>query len=97
MAAHPPERSTRTFLAERYMPGLDRATARRAGREFAAQLAAAGSGANESTTSCTFVPAEESVLCVVRAASVEIVADAGRRAGLAFDRIVEAESLGDAT
>jgi hypothetical protein len=93
----PSEQSARVFLAERYMPGLDRTTAHRASREFAAQLAAGSSGAKASSISCTFVPTEESVLCVVRAASAEMVADAGRRAGLAFDRIVEAESLSGAT
>jgi hypothetical protein len=37
----------------------------------------------------TFVPPEEAVLLLVRARSTEDVADVGRRADLAFDRIVE--------
>jgi hypothetical protein len=93
MESHPPEALGRVFLAERYLPGLDRATADRDAREFLAQIRALYS-ADAPAISCTFVPAEQSVLCVVRAESAELVAVAGRRAGLVFDRIIEAESVG---
>jgi len=94
VASHPSEALGRVFLAERYLPGLDRATADRVAREFVAQIQALGSTGSAPEISCTFVPAEQSVLCVVRAESAETVAFAGRRAGLVFDRIVEAESVG---
>jgi hypothetical protein len=94
VASHPSEALDRVFLAERYLPGLDRATADRVARVFVAQIQAFGSTGSAPETSCTFVPAEQSVLCIVRADSAEIVAVAGRRAGLVFDRIVEAESVG---
>jgi hypothetical protein len=94
MGSHPSDAPGRVFLAERYLPGLDRATADRVARGFLVQIQAICTAPDASATSCTFVPAEQSVLCVVRAESAEIVDVAGRRAGLVFDRIVEAESVG---
>jgi Nickel responsive protein SCO4226-like len=94
VASHPSGSLGRVYLAERYLPGLNRASADRATRAFAAQIQVLGSTDRAPEISCTFVPAEQSVLCVVRAESPEIVAVAGRRAGLMFDRIVEAESVG---
>lgn len=94
MASHHSGALGRVFLAERYLPGLDRATADRIAREFVAQIQALGSAADAPEISCTFVPAEQSVLCVVRAGSADMIAVAGRRAGLVFDRIIEAESVG---
>jgi hypothetical protein len=94
VASHPSEATGRVFLAERYLPGLDRVTADRVARSFVARIQALGSTGSAPEISCTFVPAEPSVLCVVRAESAEMVAVAGRQAGLVFDRIVEAESVG---
>jgi hypothetical protein len=94
VASQPSEATGRVFLAERYLPGLDRVTADRVARVFVARIHALGSTGSAPEISCTFVPAEPSVLCVVRAESAEMVAVAGRQAGLVFDRIVEAESVG---
>jgi Nickel responsive protein SCO4226-like len=94
VASQPSGALGRVFLAERYLPGLDRATADRVAREFVVQIKALGSAADVPEISCTYVPAEQSVLCVVHAESAETVAVAGHRAGLVFDRIIEAESVG---
>jgi hypothetical protein len=76
------------YLAERYWPGVDEATAREAVRRFALE-AASDDGVTTTILTSTFVPPEEAVLLLVRAGSKEDVADVGRRADLAFDRIVE--------
>ena len=47
-----------------------------------------GSGVRHVRT--TFVPGDETVLHVFEAPSAEVLADAGRVAGLEFDRIVKA-------
>lgn len=84
----PPGRAT--FLAERYWPGLDEATAREAVRRLAEEADAVDP---ISIVTSAFVPPEEAVLVTIRAASREDVAEIGRRAGLPFDRIVEVVDL----
>ena len=80
------------YLAERYWPGLDRSTARDAMRRLAAQ---AGAGANHApmVLACAFVPDEQALLLLVSANSADDVAAIGRRAGVSFDRVVEAVVL----
>jgi hypothetical protein len=86
---HGPE--TTAFLAERYWPGIDAASAGLAVHRLGDEIdRLSEEGSSTTAITCTFVPREQAVLCVVRAASAEVVADLGRRAGVPFDRIVEA-------
>jgi Protein of unknown function (DUF4242) len=74
-----------TYLAERYWPGADEAAAHAA----AGRLATEGRTTGDATpVSCTFVPSEEVLMCVVRAPSEADVRSLGRDAGLPFDHIV---------
>jgi hypothetical protein len=83
-----------TFLVEHYWPGVEagssRATAERV-RASAAELAA--SGAAIGFVHATLVPDEEVVFCVIRADSRSTVEETYRRAGVTFDRIVDAVEL----
>ena len=74
------------FLAERYWPGIDEATARQAVRRLVEEARAVDP---VSIVISAFVPPEEVLLVTIRAGSSEDVAQIGRRAGLPFDRIVE--------
>jgi hypothetical protein len=69
-----------TFLVEHYLPGRRRAEL----ETFARKIQAAESVRVLQTT---VVPEDESVLCVIAAASEHAVRDAYARAGIHFDRI----------
>lgn len=88
-----PEPAIAAFFAERYWPGLDESTARRAARRLADQAAGEGDRATITVLACTFVPGEQSILVLVCAESREDVAEIGQRADLAFDRIAAAVIL----
>lgn len=81
------------FLAERYWPGLDEATALRAVRRLAEQDGDPAARAPATILACAFVPEEQTVLVLAAATSRDDVAEMGRRAGLSFDRIVSAVVL----
>lgn len=98
MAAHKEPAPGAAFLAERYWPGVDESAARQAIRRLVDETTAPEATVAESDLSaqvlaCAFVPREQAVLVVIRARSDEAVAELGRRAGIAFDRIVEAVVL----
>jgi hypothetical protein len=87
-------RASRSFLAEKYWPGIDGRTAAEAARRLGEELAALIDEAGPvPTVACTYVPAEEAVLCVVRADTEALVRELGRRADVTFDRVVEAVVL----
>jgi hypothetical protein len=98
MAANERPAPGAAFLAERYWPGVNESTVRRAIRRLVAETTApeataARNGAPAQVLACAFVPREQSILVVIRARSDAVVAELGRRAGVAFDRIVEAVVL----
>lgn len=79
------------FLVERYLPG------------FTSEQLAAAAGAAKKTTQemdkegvpvrylrSTFVPGEEKCFCLFEGPSADVVRQANERAGLPFERIVDA-------
>jgi hypothetical protein len=91
-----PGSGSKTFLVERYVPGLtkDQFTAadrgiRRAVRDLVQ------TGAAIRLVSSTFIPAEEVVLSVFEACAQEAVIEANLRGGVRFDRIQSVELSGD--
>lgn len=83
------------FLAESYPVGVGRKTltdAARKARLIAAEMRA--EGRRMRFVKSTFVPAEDTLLCLFDAPSAELVVELGRRAGLPLERVVEAIELG---
>jgi hypothetical protein len=77
------------FLVEHYWPDATPATFRAiAERVRVAVDDMAGSGAAVQFLHSTFVPEEESALCVFLSSAPELVEEAYRRAGVNFDRII---------
>ena len=81
----------RTFLVEHYWPGVTaegfRAAAERV-RSSAAELA--GANGDIRFLHSTLVPEDESAFCVFSATSPEVVSEAYFRAGVPFERILDA-------
>lgn len=81
----------RTFLVEHYWPGVTadgfRAAAERV-RASAAELA--GTNCDISFLHSTLVPGDEAAFCVFAASSAELVVEAYARAGVPFERILDA-------
>lgn len=75
-----------SYLVEAYVPGRHGAVAQ--ARDRARRTAELGVGVRYVRT--TFVPGDETVLHLFEAPSLEALDDAGRRAALPFERIVEA-------
>ena len=79
------------FLAELYLSHADAGGAREAAaRARAAADELARDGCSLRFVRTTFVPGDETCFVVFEADAAETVAEAGRRAGLAFERIVPA-------
>jgi uncharacterized protein DUF4242 len=89
MARELHRRDTRqAYLVEHYLPGRHLEQLRRSAarvRSIVGEMEAAG--APIAYIRSTIVPSDEAFLCVIEAASEELVADAYSRAGIAFDRI----------
>jgi hypothetical protein len=80
-----------TFLVEHYWPGITAegfAAAAELVRSSAAEICA--EGASLRFLHSTLVPGDEAAFCVFEAASSELVEDAYARAGVPFQRIVDA-------
>jgi hypothetical protein len=79
------------FLAEFYLPAADQKVRKEAIRraEFAAKELAS-EGVPVRYLRSAFVPADEICFVFFEADTAETVADLGTRAGLSFDRVVEA-------
>lgn len=79
------------FLAELYLPGSGAGgPAEAAARARAAAEKLASDGQSLRFLRITFVPEDETCFVAYEAATAETVAEAGRRAGLDFERIVPA-------
>jgi hypothetical protein len=77
-----------TYLVENYHPGLGAEELRQIVsriRDAVAEMARAGKAIRWLRS--TIVPADESFLCVIEAASEELAREAYARAGVSFDRI----------
>ena len=78
-----------TFLVEHYWPDATSETFRAiAERVRAAVDDMAGSGAEVRLLHSTFVPEEESALCVFASSGQALVEEAYRRAGVSFERVL---------
>jgi hypothetical protein len=77
-----------TYLVEHYQPGLDVEELRRwAGRVRDTVAALECEGKPIRYLRSTIVPLDESFLCVLEAASEDLVREAYTRAGIAFERV----------
>ncbi len=87
--------STTTFLVEHYWPGVTEATFAAAAESLrvASQAIAADSGSLRYLHS-TLVPEDESAFCVFEAGSRSLVEEAYARAGVRFERILDAVESG---
>lgn len=84
-----PERQ-RTFLVECYTPGIERPAVEAAGRRAAAAAASMrAEGRTIEYLRALFVPGDEAVFHVFAADDADAVREAGVRADLAFERVVE--------
>jgi hypothetical protein len=82
------------FVVERYIPGLNRAELLRSlDRLYAVSAALRREGIQVRYVGSTIVPEDEACFCQFEAPSEAAVAEANRRAGLAFDRIVAAVAV----
>jgi Nickel responsive protein SCO4226-like len=79
------------YVVERYLPGLNRAQLLRSlERLQAASADLRREGTQVRYLGSTIVPEDEACFCIFEAPSEAAVAEANRRAGLSFDRIVSA-------
>jgi hypothetical protein len=86
-------RST-TYLVEHYWPGITTETFREtAERVRTTAEAMARGGTAIRYLHSTMIPADESAFCVLDAGSMELVEQLYARAGIRFDRIVDALDL----
>lgn len=80
-----------TYLVEHYLPGATpegfRATAGRL-RSVAAAMASDGTPIRYHRA--ILMPSDEAAFCMIEAASMDVVAQLYSRAGITFDRIVDA-------
>ncbi|HST25028.1 MAG TPA: nickel-binding protein [Gaiellaceae bacterium] len=85
------EQAERTFLVEHYWPGVTpeefRSAAERV-RVSAEELSLGNT--NIAFLHSTLVPGDEAAFCVFRAGSMETVIEAYTRAGVTFERILDA-------
>lgn len=84
-------RGSGTYLVEHYLPGATpegfRATAGRL-RSVAATMTSGGTPIRY--RQAILVPSDEAAFCMFEAASIDVITQLYRRAGIAFDRIVDA-------
>jgi hypothetical protein len=79
------------FVVERYLPGLDRDALLRSLEQLEQAVAEMrGDGTAVRYLGSTIVPDDEACFCQFEADSANDVAEANRRAGVPFDRIVDA-------
>jgi uncharacterized protein DUF4242 len=82
---------TRTFVVERYLPGLSEAEVLVAATRIRAAVAEmAAEGIAVSYLGSTFVPADEACFCEFEGPSAEAIAQANERAALPFARVIPA-------
>jgi hypothetical protein len=79
------------FIVERYLPGLDRAALQRSLDQLEQAVAEMrGEGTAVRYLGSTIVPDDEACFCQFEASAAADIAEANRRAGVPFDRIVDA-------
>jgi hypothetical protein len=82
------------YVVERYLPGLVPCRLERALEKLRRTTAELRSeGVQVSYLSSTIVPGDEACFCQFAGASEAVVAEANRRAGVPFDRIVPAVAV----
>jgi hypothetical protein len=84
-----------TFVVEMYLPrgrAGERSQLDRRAREAATSLSAEGVPVRHVRS--VFVPEDEMCLCFFEAPAAAVVAEASRRAGLSYERIVETQESG---
>lgn len=85
------DRTRRTFLVEHYWPGVTPEAFRSAAERVRASAAELALGNDRiAFLHSTLVPEDEAAFCVFSAASPELVVEAYRRAGVQFERILDA-------
>jgi hypothetical protein len=88
MANRADAETRQTYLVEHYRPGLDVDELKHwAARVRDAAVAMEGEGRPVCYVRATIVPADESLLCVLEAASEELVRETYARAGIPFERL----------
>jgi hypothetical protein len=83
-----------TYMVERHLPGFTSAelpSAAGAAKRTTEQMT--GEGTPVRYLRSTFVPSEEKCFCLFDGPSEQVVAEANDRAGLPYDRIVEAAPI----
>lgn len=83
-----------TYMVERHLPGFTRdqlPTAAGAAKSATEQMA--GEGTPVRYLRSTFVPSEEKCFCLFDGPSEDVVAEANDRAGLPYERIIEAAPI----
>jgi uncharacterized protein DUF4242 len=81
------------YVVERYLPGVSRAELERQ----LERLEHVTRGTQVEYLGSTIVPDDEACFCQFDAPSEQAVAEANRRAGIPFDRIVQAVAVAGAT
>ena len=82
------------YLVERHLPGItgeQLTAAAQAAKDTSAAMR--GEGSQVTYRRSTFVPGEEKCYCLFDASSERVVKEANERAGLPFERIVEAAHI----
>jgi len=84
----------RTFLMESYAPGMDRLSVEVVGlRAVAAAATLRHEGRAIEYLRAIFVPGDEAVFHIFVADDVETVREAGERAAILFERVVESVAI----
>ena len=86
-------RRQRTFLVECYAPGIGQADVEAVGERAARAAALRDEGRAIDYQRALFVPGDEAVLHIFTAADADTVREAGRRAAISFDRVVESVAI----
>lgn len=82
------------YLTERYLPGItpeQLSAAAKSAKTTTAQMAQEGTPVRYLRS--TFIPGEEKCYCLFEGPSADVVKTANERAGLPFERIVEAQHI----
>ena len=88
------EEDQHTFLVEHYWPGVTAEEFREAAEKVrASAVQMSGAAARISFLHSTLVPEDEAAFCVFSATSAKLVEDAYQRAGIRYERIVDALEL----
>ena len=88
--------SDTVYLVERYLPGIEAGLLSRLGAQLTRVTETMrGEGKRVEWVRSLGLEADEACLCLFRAASPELVAEANDRAGLDYERISQAVVVGD--